>query len=122
MDIQLLTKVKYNGKWYDPGIVIEKFDDKEGERLVSIGAAKLVEQPVKVNLDDEKLEQLRERAKELGIPRATQMGEAKLLEAIAAKEAETAGEAADTGAIEGVVSAEAVTKDEEATEEKSVGE
>lgn len=88
MEIQLLTKVKYKGKWYDPGIVIEKFDDEEGERLVEIGAAKLVEQPMKVNLDEEKLAQLRERAKELGIPRATQMGEAKLLEAIAEKEEE----------------------------------
>lgn len=90
MEIQLLTKVKYKGKWYDPGIVIEKFDDDEGERLVSIGAAKLIEQPVKVNLDDEKLVELRERAKELGVPRATQMGEAKLLEAIAEKEEEIA--------------------------------
>lgn len=90
MDIKLLAKVKHEGKWYEPGIVIEKFDDEEGERLVSIGAAKLVEQPEKVNLDEEKLAQLRERAKELGVPRATQMGEAKLLEAISEKEEEIA--------------------------------
>lgn len=37
---------------------------------------------------DNGLAQLRERGKELGIPRASQMGEKKLLEAIAAKEAE----------------------------------
>lgn len=36
----------------------------------------------------EELQQLRGKGKELGIPRASQMGEPKLLEAIAAKEAE----------------------------------
>jgi hypothetical protein len=37
---------------------------------------------------DEELQQLRERAKELGIPQASRLGEKKLLEAITAKEAE----------------------------------
>lgn len=38
--------------------------------------------------EQEELSQLRERAKELGIPRASQLGEEKLTKAIAEKEAE----------------------------------
>lgn len=49
------------------------------------------EQEVKSGVNEE-LQQLRERGKELGIPRASQMGEPKLLEAIAAKEAEIQAE------------------------------
>jgi hypothetical protein len=43
-----------------------------------------------LRVEEPELVSLRERAKELGIPRAAQMGEAKLREKIAEKEAELA--------------------------------
>lgn len=51
-------------------------------------AAKEAAEKEKGNEVSEELAELRERGKELGIPRASQMGVPKLTEAIAAKEAE----------------------------------
>lgn len=86
MDIKLTGVVKYNGKWHEPGDVLRKIDDEAAKEAIAAGAAQEVE-PLPEE-DGSDLQELRERAKELGVPNAGRLGEAKLKEGIAEREAE----------------------------------
>lgn len=85
MDIKLKGVVKHGGKWKRPGDIIRKVDDEIAKELISKDIAEEVEP---LPEDDTELQALRERAKVLGVPQAGRLGETKLKEAIAEKEAE----------------------------------
>ncbi|WP_342422890.1 hypothetical protein [Paenibacillus sp. FSL E2-0178] len=85
MDIKLKGVVKNGGKWLKPGDIVRKVDDEIGLDLIAKGYAEEVEP---LPEDDTELQALKERAKVLGVPQAGRLGETKLKEAIAEKEAE----------------------------------
>lgn len=88
--VKVTGTLKYGGLWYGPVDVIEGVKEEIAQQMVKQDVGEIIGESA--DKPDDKLQALRERAKELGVPRATQMGEAKLIEAIAAKEAELAGE------------------------------
>lgn len=72
------------------GFIVESgeidLDSDQAERLIDMGVVKEIE--TLQDDSDTELQMLRERAKELGVPNAGRLGEAKLKEGIAEKEAE----------------------------------
>lgn len=86
LDIKLTGVVKYDGKWRQPGEVLRKVNDEAAKEAIAAEAA--VEIEALPDEPDTELQELRERAKELGVPNAGRLGEAKLKEGIAEKEAE----------------------------------
>jgi hypothetical protein len=88
--VKITGVVKVDGIWRRPGDVVEGVKPDVAQEIVGRGAGEIIET---VDKHDVELQYLRARAKELGIPKAGQMGEAKLREAIAQKEAEFAEEA-----------------------------
>lgn len=85
VDIKLKGVVKNGGKWLKPGDIVRKVDDEIALDLIAKDYAEEVEP---LPEDDTELQALKERAKTLGVPQAGRLGEAKLKEAIAEKEAE----------------------------------
>lgn len=85
VDIKLKGVVKNGGKWLKPGDIVRKVDDEIGLELIAKDYAEEVEP---LPEDDTELQALKERAKVLGVPQAGRLGETKLKEAIAEKEAE----------------------------------
>jgi hypothetical protein len=85
VDIKLKGVVKNGGKWLKPGDIVRKVDDEIGLDLIAKDYAEEVEP---LPEDDTELQALKERAKVLGVPQAGRLGETKLKEAIAEKEAE----------------------------------
>ncbi|KUP22408.1 hypothetical protein [Paenibacillus sp. DMB5] len=104
MDIKLKGVVKNGGKWLKPGEIVRKVDDEIANDLISQGYAEEVE-PLPDD-DAAELQELRERAKLLGVSNAGRLGKEKLQEGIAEKQSDLQMKAAELG-IEG-------------TEEKSV--
>lgn len=98
MDLKLTGVVKQGGQWRKPGDVIRKVDDELAAELIAAGIAEETE-PLPEEETTE-LQELRERAKVLGVPNAGRMGEAKLKEGIAEKETELRMKAAELS-IEG---------------------
>lgn len=99
MDIKLKGVVKNGGKWKKPGDIIRKVDDEIAEELIAQGYAEEVE-----SLPDDdanELQELRERAKLLGVSNAGRLGKEKLQEGIAEKESDLQMKAAELG-IEGI--------------------
>ncbi|MGG3278798.1 hypothetical protein [Paenibacillus solani] len=86
MDLKLTGVVKYDGDWKQPNDIIRKVDDSVGKSIISAGVGKEIE--ALQDDSDTELQELRERAKVLGVPNAGRLGEAKLKEGIAEKEAE----------------------------------
>ncbi|HAF97539.1 hypothetical protein [Paenibacillus lactis] len=86
MDIKLTGVVKYSGRWRNPGEVLRKVDEEVAKEVIAADAA--VEIEAQPDEHDTELHELRERAKELGVQNAGRLGEAKLKEGIAEKEAE----------------------------------
>lgn len=89
MDLKLTGVVKYNGDWKQPEDIIRKVDDTVGKSIIDVGVGREIE--TLQDDSDTELQALRERAKELGVPNAGRLGEAKLKEGIAEKEAELGG-------------------------------
>ncbi len=91
LDIRLTGVVKYGGKWREPGNVLHKVDEEIGNDILAAGVGNKIETQ-EGNPDSDhssaELQTLRERAKELGVQNAGRLGEAKLKEGIAEKEAE----------------------------------
>ncbi|WP_431785738.1 hypothetical protein [Paenibacillus lactis] len=79
---------KYKGDWKKPGDELRKVEDEIGKSLVSAEVAVEIEPLDKDGDGDQELQELRERAKTLGVQNAGRLGEAKLKEGIAEKEAE----------------------------------
>ncbi|SEO01351.1 hypothetical protein SAMN04487895_104225 [Paenibacillus sophorae] len=95
MDLKLTGVVKQGGKWRKPSDIIRKVDDEIAEELIAAGVAEEIEpQPEE---DASELQELRDRAKVLGVPNAGRLGEAKLKEGIAEKDAELRTKAAELG-------------------------
>lgn len=89
VDLKITGVAKYKGDWKQPGDIIRKVDDEIGKSLVSAEVAKEIEPLVEDDSGTEQeLQELRERAKVLGVQNAGRLGEAKLKEGIAEKEAE----------------------------------
>ncbi|KOP64366.1 hypothetical protein AMS62_03150 [Bacillus sp. FJAT-18019] len=86
MDLKLTGVVKYDGDWKQPNDIIRKVDDSVGKSIISAGVGEEIE--ALQDDSDTELQELRERAKELGVQNAGRLGEAKLKEGIAEKEAE----------------------------------
>ncbi|MBO2942805.1 hypothetical protein JJQ72_02245 [Paenibacillus sp. F411] len=86
MDLKLTGVVKYEGNWKQPGTIIRKVDDKIGQAILDADVADEIEEQAEES--ETELQTLRDRAKELGVPNAGRLGEAKLKEGIAEKEAE----------------------------------
>lgn len=91
MDLKITGTVKYKGDWKQPGDVIRKVEDDIGKALVAVEVAEEIE-PLEDDAGGEELKELRERAKALGVSNAGRLGEAKLKECIAEKEAEQLAE------------------------------
>lgn len=91
MDLKITGTVKYKGDWKQPGDVIRKVEDDIGKSLVAVEVAEEIE-PLEDDAGGEELKELRERAKALGVSNAGRLGEAKLKECIAEKEAEQLAE------------------------------
>lgn len=87
MKVKITALVKVAGVWRRPGDIVEGVKPDVSQEIVNQGVGEIIET---VERRDDELQELRERAKELGIPRASQLGETKLREAIAQKEAEIA--------------------------------
>lgn len=99
MDIKLKGVVKNGGKWLKPGDIVRKVDDEIAEELITQGYAEEAE-----SLPDDdanELQELRERAKLLGVSNAGRLGKEKLQEGIAEKESDLQMKAAELG-IEGI--------------------
>lgn len=92
MDLKITGTVKYKGDWKQPGDVIRKVEDDIGKSLVAVEVAKEIEPLEEDDAGGEELKELRERAKALGVSNAGRLGEAKLKECIAEKEAEQLAE------------------------------
>lgn len=86
MDLKLTGVVKYDGDWKQPDDIIRNVNDSVGKSIIDAGVGKEIE--ALQDDSDTELQALRERAKELGVPNAGRLGEAKLKEGIAEKEAE----------------------------------
>lgn len=84
MDLKITGVVKLDEEWKKPGDTVKDVDEDVAEDLIAKGVAEETDEPID---DNSELAALRVRAKELDIPRASQMGEKKLVEAIAAAEA-----------------------------------
>lgn len=98
MDIKLKGVVKNGGKWKKPGDIVRKVDDEIAEDLIAQGYAEEIE-PLPED-DAKELQELRERAKLLGVTNASRLGKEKLQEGIAEKESDLQMKAAELG-IEG---------------------
>jgi hypothetical protein len=83
MDVKIMGTVKVRGKWLQTDDVAKDLSDEHAQELVDKGAGVIVEGSA-----TDKLKELRERAAELGVANAAKLGEKKLLEGIAEKEAE----------------------------------
>ncbi|MDL1163402.1 hypothetical protein P0100_20500 [Yersinia pestis] len=86
VDLKLTGVVKYEGEWKQPNDIIRNVNDSVGKSIIDAGVGKEIE--ALQDDSDTELQALRERAKELGIPNAGRLGEAKLKEGITEKEAE----------------------------------
>jgi hypothetical protein len=86
VDLKLTGVVKYEGNWKQPDDIIRNVNDSVGKSIIAAGVGKEIE--ALQDDSDTELQGLRERAKELGVPNAGRLGEAKLKEGIAEKEAE----------------------------------
>lgn len=86
VDLKLTGVVKYEGEWKQPNDIIRNVNDSVGKSIIDAGVGKEIE--ALLDDSDTELQALRERAKELGVPNAGRLGEAKLKEGIAEKEAE----------------------------------
>lgn len=86
MDLKLTGVVKYEGNWKQPDDIIRNVKDSVGKSIIAAGVGKEIE--ALQDDSDTVLQGLRERAKELGVPNAGRLGESKLKEGIAEKEAE----------------------------------
>lgn len=86
MDLKITGVAKYKGDWKKPGDELRKVEDEIGKSLVSAEVAVEID-PLDGD-GDQVLQELRERAKTLGVQNAGRLGEAKLKEGIAEKEAE----------------------------------
>lgn len=86
MELKLTGVVKYEGDWKQPDDIIRNVNDSVGKSIIAAGVGKEIEAPQ--DDSDTELQGLRERAKELGVPNTGRLGEAKLKEGIAEKEAE----------------------------------
>ncbi|QSF42664.1 DUF7210 family protein [Paenibacillus tianjinensis] len=98
MDIKLKGVVKNGGKWKKPGDIIRKVDDEIAEDLIAQGYAEEIE--ALPDDDAAELQELRERAKLLGVSNAGRLGKEKLLEGISEKHSDLQMKAAELG-IEG---------------------
>lgn len=86
MDLKLTGVVKYEGEWKQPDDIIRNVNDSIGKSIIDAGVGKEIE--ALQDDSDTELQALREWAKQLGVPNAGRLGEAKLKEGIAEKEAE----------------------------------
>ncbi|WP_339294345.1 hypothetical protein MKY82_22065 [Paenibacillus sp. FSL W7-1279] len=86
VDLKITGVAKYKGDWKKPGDELRKVEDEIGKSLVSAEVAVEID-PLDGD-GDQVLQELRERAKTLGVQNAGRLGEAKLKEGIAEKEAE----------------------------------
>lgn len=88
VDLKITGVAKYKGDWKKPGDELHKVEDEIGKSLVSAEVAVEIDPLDKDGDGDQELQELRERAKTLGVQNAGRLGEAKLKEGIAEKEAE----------------------------------
>ncbi|MPY20035.1 hypothetical protein [Paenibacillus glucanolyticus] len=120
MDLKLTGVVKYEGDWKQPKDIIRNVNDSVGKSIIAAGIGMEIE--ALQDDSDAELQALRERAKELSVPNAGRLGEAKLKEGIAEKEAalETLREKALELEIDGAYEKDAATLTAEiaATEQK----
>ncbi|WP_339292730.1 hypothetical protein MKY48_08665 [Paenibacillus sp. FSL W8-0187] len=120
MDLKLTGVVKYEGEWKQPDDIIRNVNDSIGKSIIDARVGKEIE--ALQDDSDTELQALREKAKELGVPNAGRLGEAKLKESIAEKEneLETLREKALELEIDGVYEKDAATlaKEIEAAEKK----
>lgn len=85
--VKITGVVKVDGLWRRPGDIVADVKLDVAQEIVGRGTGEIIES---VDKRDDELQALREHAKQLGIPRAGQLGEEKLRETIAQKEAEIA--------------------------------
>lgn len=83
MKVKVIGVVKYGGKWHRPGDEISNVSEENAKQMVDQRIAEIIN-------DDtpDKLQELRTRAIELGVANASKLGEKKLIDGIAEKEAE----------------------------------